>query len=180
MSANEIFYAHLISLILATAMVLISWRWRLAGRVFFVLLFLWAAQVNLRLAFGRPEVYLNYAPLAWSAWYREFILGFFARHITAIVAVIALGQLMIAILVALSGRGVALGLWGAIVFLLAIAPLGVGAGFPTTVIMAWAAGILLMSTYTMSVPTELGHWWRGSAGRRPHDDRGSHRHSNAA
>jgi len=164
MTPNEMFYAQMISITLAIAMVLVSWHYRLAGRIFFVLLFLWAAQVNFLTAFSRPDAYLDYAPLALVDWYRDFIRGFFAQHVTAIVAAIALGQLAIAILVSLSGRGVSVGLWGAIVFLVAIAPLGVGSGFPTTLIMAWAAGLLLMSTYPTSVPSELGQWWQGRAG----------------
>jgi len=164
MTSTQMFYAQLISIAVALTIVLVTWRSRLAGRVFFVLLFSWAAFVNMRLAFVDPTAYLGYAPLAWSDWYRDFIRGFFAAHITAIVAVIAVGQATIAVLVATTGRAVSLGLWGAIVFLVAIAPLGVGSGFPTTLIMAWAAGLLLMMTYDRSVWSEIGSWWRGSAG----------------
>ena len=167
MTATQMFYAHMMSIAVATSMVLACWRSRLAGRLFFVLLFLWASQVNLRMALTNPGVYLEYAPLALLQTYRDFIRGFFAVHITAIVATIALGQLAIAVLVAGSGRSVQVGLTGAIVFLVAIAPLGVGAGFPTTLIMAWAAGVLLTSTYPVSLPSDLRAWWRGRAGRRP-------------
>ena len=164
MTTTQMFYAQLISIAVALTMVLVSWRSRLAGRLFFVLLFSWASFVNLRLSIVDPNAYLGYAPLAWSDWYRDFIRGFFAAHITAIVAGIAVGQAAIAVLVAATGRAVSLGLSGAIVFLLAIAPLGVGSGFPTTLLMAWAAGLLLMSTYDRSMPAELVSWWRGSAG----------------
>ena len=41
-----------------------------------------------------------------------------------------------------------LGLGGAIVFLVAIVPLGIGSGFPATLIMALAAAILLRAHYT--------------------------------
>ncbi|HEX5214036.1 MAG TPA: hypothetical protein VFV98_01165 [Vicinamibacterales bacterium] len=165
MTSTEMFYAQLISIAVALTMVLVSWRSRLAGRLFFVLLFSWAAFVNTRLALTDPIVYLGYASLAWSEWYRAFIRGFFAAHITGIVVAIAIGQAAIALLVATTGRAVSVGLWGAIVFLLAIAPLGVGAGFPTTLIMAWAAGLLLASTYRRSVPSEIGSWWRGRGGQ---------------
>jgi len=178
MTATQMFYAHMISIAVATSMVLVGWRSRLAGRLFFVLLFLWASQVNLRMALTNPGVYLDYAPLAMPV-YRDFILGFFAAHITAIVATIAAGQLAIALLIAGSGRAVEFGLAGAIFFLIAIAPLGVGAGFPTTLIMAWAAGVLLTSAYPMSLPSDLLHWWRGDAGRRrpgPHSSRRAGRH----
>ena len=96
-----------------------------AGRLLFIALFAWAAQVNLRTALATPEVYLDYAPLASLDLYRQVIAGVFARHITAFVTAVALG------------------LAGAIAFLVAIVPLGVGSGFPATLIMAMAAAHLL-------------------------------------
>jgi hypothetical protein len=124
-------------------LVLMSWRWPPIGRLFFVVLFLFAAQVNMRLAFTRPEEYLGFARFAYVDWYRDFILGFFARHTTAIVAAIAVGQFCVGVLLVFGGRALRLGLIAAMVFLVAVAPLGTGAGFPTTLIMTWAAALLL-------------------------------------
>jgi hypothetical protein len=158
MTETEMFYARIASNIVALIMVMVSWRWRGAGRWLFVLLFLWASQINLRTAVGHPEAYLDYAPLAYSRVYREFILGTFARHITPIVGAIAAGQFAIAALISLRGRAVQLGLAGAIVFLLAIVPLGIGAGFPATLIMALAAAVLLRRRYDESLWSPLRRW----------------------
>jgi hypothetical protein len=114
-----------------------------AGRVLLSALFVWAAGTNLRVAITEPDAYLNYAPYAVLDAYRSFILGSFAHHITPIVGTIAFGQAGIAFLLATNGWPRRLGYAGAIVFLLAIVPLGVGAGFPATILMALAAAELM-------------------------------------
>jgi hypothetical protein len=164
---TEMFYARIASNVVALLMVVVSWRWRNVGRLLFVLLFLWASQLNLRTAIGNPAVYLDYAPLAYSNTYRDFILGTFARHITPIVCAIAVGQFAIAALVSLRGRAVQLGLAGAIVFLLAIVPLGVGSGFPATLTMALAAAILLRRRYEDTLWASL-RWLASRPAPRAH------------
>src|SRR5690242_9334746 len=157
MTETEILYARVASNLVALAMFSLTLvrRTREAepplhqeiGRLLYFLSFLWAGCWNMYLANTHPEEYLNYAPLASSAYYRDFILGYFASHVTPIVGAIALGQLSIALLIAARGRAVQLGLVGAIVFLLAIVPLGVGSGFPATVIMAAGAAVLMRARF---------------------------------
>ncbi len=166
MTEQQMFYAHWGSIVAALILVLMCWHWRPVGRLFFVLLFLFAAQFNFRLALTRPEEYLSFAPLAYLDAYREFILGFFARHTGVIVAGIAVGQTLIGVLLLLSGRALGLGLIGAIVFLIAVAPLGTGAGFPATLILAWAAALLLMGR-DRPLHTELAGLWQGRVPLRP-------------
>ena len=153
MTDTQVLVANIVSNVAAWLVLFVSWRWRNAGRLLFLLLFLWAAQVNLRLALWNPGVYLDYARWAVSP-YRQFILGPFARHITLIVAAIAVGQAAIAILVASRGRAVTLGLVGAITFLLAIAPLGRGSAFPFSLTAALAAAVLMSSRYPRSLMAE--------------------------
>jgi hypothetical protein len=99
-------------------------RWAWVG------IFIWAATVNTFTAAVEPWVYLAYGGLTPSAWYEAFINGWFSHHIPDVVMSIAVGQLTIAILLSREGRARRLGMWGATIFLLAIAPLGVGSGFP--------------------------------------------------
>jgi hypothetical protein len=166
MTEQQVFFAHWGSVVAALMLVLLCWRWRPIGRLFFVLLFLFAAQFNFRLAISRPDAYLGFAPLAYLQVYREFILGFFAQHTTAIVAAIAIGQALVGVLMLLGGRSLRLGLIGAIVFLIAVAPLGTGAGFPTTLILAWAAALLLLGN-DRPLHTELAAFWQGKVPLRP-------------
>ena len=111
-------------------------RWAWVG------IFVWAATVNTMTASVEPWVYLAYGGLTPSAWYQHFIAGWFSRHIREMVLSIAAGQLAIAILLARDGRARRLGVVGATIFLLAIAPLGVGSGFPFS--LSAIASLLIM------------------------------------
>jgi murein DD-endopeptidase MepM/ murein hydrolase activator NlpD len=156
MTETELLYSQLASTIVALLMLIVSVRARNTGRKLFVLLFAWAAAVNAWTAIMSPASYLGYAAFAMSDVYRWFILGFFGQHVTAIVVGIAVGQAGIA--VALSGRNrrwQRVGLLAAIAFLLAIAPLGVGAAMPATVIMALGAGVLWRQPATARVVLEV-------------------------
>jgi hypothetical protein len=158
MSEEAMQYARLASTVVGLLMCLACWRWSNVGRLLFVLLFVWAGQINLRTALHNPTDYLNYAPLAPVAAYRDFILGPFAQHIALFVIPVALGQLAIALFIALRGPAVRLGLAGAILFLLGITPLGIGSGFPAPLVMALAAALLWRFDYPRSLPTEMRSW----------------------
>jgi len=159
MTGTQVFYANVISNIVGLAMLVVCLRWRTAGRVLFVALFLWAAQTNMRFALTQPTVYLEYARWAIEP-YQRFILGSFSQHVTSLVAMIAVGQLAIALLVAARGAAAALGLLGAVVFLVAIAPLGRGAAFPFSLTVSAAAIVLARRPIERSLPAELTAWVR--------------------
>ena len=110
------------------------WAW--------VAIFVWAATVNTWTAAVEPWVYLAYGGLTPSEWYQAFILGWFSRHIVPMVLAIAVGQLAIAILLSRDGQARRIGVLGAVVFLLSIAPLGVGSGFPFS--LSAIASLLMM------------------------------------
>ena len=142
MTESQLLYAQLGSTVVAVFMLIVSVRRRTAGRILFSLLFAWAAAVNARLAWTSPWDYLGYAAFTFSDVYRSFILGFFAQHTAVIVTIIATGQAWIAAALLRGRRWQRAGLAGAITFLLAIVPLGIGSGFPATLIMALGAGVL--------------------------------------
>ncbi len=114
---------------------------RLARSLFF-LLFAAASVVNTLTALHNPELYLDYASTAIGP-YRNFIEGWFAEHARSAVTLIAVGQGMIAVGMVLSGWWVRLACIGAIIFLLAIAPLGVGSAFPFSITVSLAAYFIL-------------------------------------
>jgi hypothetical protein len=127
--------AYIISNSLALLFLLISARWPKAGRPIFSLLFAWAGWINWRTAINSPQHYLDYSDLAIPI-YQQIIRGWFSRHITLVVGLIASCQLLIAGSLLLKGRIYKIAVIGAVVFLLAIMPLGVGSGFPCTLILA--------------------------------------------
>ena len=138
------------NLIALAILALAFWR-PAAARWLWVAIFLWAASVNTITVAREPWVYLVYAALTPSALYREFIEGWFSAHIQPFVLAIAAGQLMIAILLSRRGDARWLGIVGASVFLLAIAPLGVGSGFPFSLIAI--ASLLVMEWRLLPVPS---------------------------
>lgn len=152
---------HIISVAVSLVMLGATIKWPNVGRFLFVLLFLWAGYINSSTAISSPEEYLNYGNLAWLEFYEDFIHGFFGQHITLIVLLIAACQFAIGILLATKGSAVKWACWAAIIFLLALTPLGVGSGFPTTVIMAIAMWVISRKQFDLHlwevVKRKLGH-----------------------
>ena len=112
------------------------------SRFLFFLLFGWACWMNWTISQRSPEDYLQYADLSLSGWYRHFINGWFSKHIPMTVGFIATCQGLIAISMLLKGWIFKLACIGGIIFLIAIAPLGVGSGFPCTITFAIALTLL--------------------------------------
>lgn len=140
---------HLIAIALGVAMLVIA---RVAPRVArgcFLALFAWACTVNWRTTLTTPEVYLEYADLTVLELYRQLITGVFAQHITLLVGTIATCQGLIALGLFWGGAPARVALRGAITFLMAITPLGVGSGFPSTVFMAVGCYRLLHTPHAL-------------------------------
>jgi len=96
-------------------------------------------------------MYLAYGALTPSALYRDFIEGWFSTHVQPFVLSIAIGQLITAILLSRGTESRKLGVAGASVFLLAIAPLGIGSGFPFSLIAI--ASLLVMERRLRPMPS---------------------------
>jgi hypothetical protein len=124
--------------IFAVTLVFLAIKWPRLARALFVLIFLAAGLFNIYTALTQPEEYLNYGDMAVLELYSSFINGFFREYTQLIVLVIALGQLSIAALLSGNGNRLRLGAVGGVVFFFAIAPLGIGSAFPTSLIMAVA------------------------------------------
>ncbi len=105
------------------------------------LMFGWASVTNFTISFNNPKVYLDYADTAL-AFYRDFINGWFSAHIQIMVPLIATGQLLMAIGMFLKGWWVNAACIGAVIFLLAIAPLMAGSGFPFSIVVSLAAWLV--------------------------------------
>jgi hypothetical protein len=115
-----------------------STRW---ARWLFAMLFAWASATNLYLGFSNPDTYLEYADMAIPL-YRDFINGWFSHYNHIIIPLIAIGQLLIGIGMLLKTIWVKLACAGSILFLLAIAPLLVGAAFPFSITVSVAAFLI--------------------------------------
>jgi hypothetical protein len=113
------------------------------ARLLLGIIFLAASAFNLYTGLTDPAVYLNYAPMAIPL-YREFILGWFSEHSHVLIPMIAAGQFLVGIGMLLKGWWVKWACIGCILFLLGIAPLMVGSAFPFSLIVSWAAAMILL------------------------------------
>jgi hypothetical protein len=132
-----------ISNIVAILQLIAAVKWPRIARLSFFLLFAWASWTNWKESQQAPQFYLEYADLTWSNWYKDFINGWFSRHIELAVGFIATCQGLIAMSMLLKGCIFKTGALAAMVFLISILPFGIGSGFPCTAIMAVALYILL-------------------------------------
>ena len=145
----SIFYT--ITNLFAIASALLSMRWPTIARVLFGSMFICAAVANSYIATSNPAAYLSFGELTPSGLYRLFILGPFAGHVQLFILIIAACQLFIGIFICYRGPLMTAAMIGGIVFLIAIAPLGVGSAFPSTLIMAVAFLILLLKKTDVNI-----------------------------
>ncbi|MHB2156254.1 hypothetical protein ACX8XN_17910 [Calditrichota bacterium GD2] len=153
MNLQDFMVPYIISNVFSLALIFICARWFKAGKILWGVLFVAAGAFNLFTAFTSPQIYVEaYGSSAVLPFYRDFIYGVFSRHTTLFVTLIGFGQIMTAGLLLLSGRTFRFGILGGIVFLLAIAPLGLGSAFPSTLLMAASLALL---------------WHKGQSGEKP-------------
>lgn len=138
---REYLLPYLISNVAAILILLIAWKSQKSGRLLFAILFGWAAWMNSKTALTHPEFYLEYADMSIPL-YSKIINGWFSKHITSIILIIASAQLFISIGMMLKDGWVKAACVGSIIFLLAIAPLGVGSAFPFSVFTSIAAYLI--------------------------------------
>jgi len=137
-------FLYLASNAIALFLLWASWKRKRLARLLLFLVFAWASWTNWNEALTAPQFYLDYADLTFMDVYKNFINGWFSSNILLCVGFIATCQALIAVAMLLKGWVYKTACAGAIIFLIAIAPLGVGAAFPCTVIMA--IGIILLLT----------------------------------
>jgi hypothetical protein len=136
---NQVYFiAYIISNVFSLILLWSAWKWPRIARMLFSLLFAWACWANWTTVTQSPQAYVDYADLSFSGWYRQFIRGWFSRHIEIMVGIIATCQGLIALSMWGKGWVYKAGAAGAILFLVAIFPFGIGSAFPATLIMAAA------------------------------------------
>lgn len=129
--------AYVVTNAFALVQLIGSYRWPTFTRVVFFLLFAGAAILNVRTVFDTPWSYQSYADYAIPL-YSRFIFGSFDMFIRPIVLSIVVGQVFIAGSMLMKGFYFQEGCFFGMVFCVAIAPLGLGAAFPATLLMALA------------------------------------------
>ena len=143
-SLDEFLVPYIISQVVSIIILMAAWKKTKWARVLFALLFFWAAGTNMYLGITNPNTYQEYADLAIPA-YEEFINGWFSHYNYIIIPLIAIGQFFIALGMLLKSWWVRAACIGAIIFLLSIAPLMVGAAFPFSLTVSIAAWLILLN-----------------------------------
>ncbi len=136
---------HVLAIIVSVALALMAFVWPRLARVGYAVLFGWAAWANWHALAHYPALYRDYGDLAVSGLYVEFIRGFFAYHVMFFVGAVVLCEMLVVAGLIWGGDFARVVLFGAILFLIALAPLGVGSGFPATLIMAVGAARLMFA-----------------------------------
>lgn len=140
MRGNLLSTTYLVSNISALLILLISIWFKRAGRVIIGGMFLVAALVNTWQAIYRPEAYNIYEWIAALPVYEYLIGQVFLLHITLYILILMVFQLLVGTGILYNRKPAFL---AAIVYLLALAPLGAGSSFPCTILLSIACVILL-------------------------------------
>ena len=157
MTGNIFSSPYILSNFVAVLIIYICIMKPVFGRMCMSLLFLGASVVNTVIAISYPWLYLTYADVAALPGYVQFINGFFSRHITTIILFIAAAQFLIGMLLVWKGKMEKLALVGAVIFLLAIAPLGAGSSFPCSLLLTVACILLMKEKKIDPWPVTLLH-----------------------
>lgn len=139
---EEYWLPYILSQAVSLILLWVAWKKKGWARFLFALLFLYAGCYNLYIGLTKPDEYNNFARLAIPL-YRDFIEGWFSTYNYIMIPLIALGQLLIGIGFLLKGWWLRMACMGAIIFLVAIAPLMVGSAFPFSITVSLAAWLIL-------------------------------------
>jgi len=143
MIAQDFLVPYIISNLFALALIFICYKWPKAGKTAWGALFMIAGAFNIYTALSNPQIYVEaFGPSAVLSFYRNFIDGLFSRYTAVFVMLIGLGQMLSGFLLLMPTRWFRFGVTGGIIFLIAIAPLGTGSAFPSTLLMALSLVLL--------------------------------------
>jgi hypothetical protein len=140
-SSLTFWVAYISSNLVAITLIWTAKKYPVFTRAAFFVIFMGASAANTYIAIDSPWAYQDYADTAVPL-YKQFILGAFEAIITPMVLIIALAQLLIAVSMLFEGKLLIAGCWAGILFGIGIAPLGLYAAFPATLLMAVALFVL--------------------------------------
>ena len=133
---EEFILPYIVSNLFALLLLLVSCRTPRISRVLYFVIFCWASFTNANEVLNNPGQYLDYAEFTFIPFYKKFIDGIFSSYTQEIVLFIAGCQMAIGLSMLQKGWIYKLGALGGMIFFLAIAPLGIGAAFPATIVGA--------------------------------------------
>ena len=139
---QEYLVPFILTNIISIILIIVSIKWIDAGKIIFAVIFLFACGFNVYNVINHPDSYLEFGKTAKLFFYRDFIFGDFRDNIIIYIIIIAVIQLMISFFLFTESFLTNYGFTGGIIFLVLIAPLGLGSAFPSTLLMALALYII--------------------------------------
>ena len=141
MNWSDLWMPYLVTHTITLSLLFICHKRPRIGKTAWGVIFVLAGVFNLIYGNVKPAAYLGYGEHALGL-YQRFIHGAFSTNTGLFISLIALGQVLVGILLFARGMPFLVGILGGILFLLAIAPLGIGSAFPSTLLMALCLIIL--------------------------------------
>ena len=141
MNLQEYWLPYTVSQVITLFLIFICYKWPKIGKVAWGIIFILAGIFNIYTGISDPQAYVDYGSSAIGL-YKKFIYGVFSSYTSLIVSLIALGQILVGIFLLMKRTLFLLGILGGIIFLVAISPLGIGSGFPATLLMAFSLVLL--------------------------------------
>lgn len=135
MNLPDYWLPYVITNIVAILLIIVCYKWPKIGKIAWGIIFILAGIFNIFMVVKDPQSYLVYRDNAVD-FYNFFIDGVFSSFTIFIVSLIGTGQILVGIFLFRKGKLYLLGILGGIIFLVAIAPLGIGSAFPSTLLMA--------------------------------------------
>lgn len=133
----------ILSNLAAIFLIFLCFRRPRAGRTAFTVIFLAAGIFNIIAVFISPQIYVEgFGPGVVLTDYKNFIYGAFQENPALYVIPIGIGQILAGVLLLLKNVWLKAAIMGGIVFFIAIAPLGIGSAFPTTIFLAFGLVVL--------------------------------------
>ena len=141
MNLPDYWFPYAVTHVITFLMIFVCFKWPKIGKIAWGIVFILAGIFNIFTVIKDPEAYLGYRDHAVD-FYKFFIDGVFSSFTIFIVSLIGTGQILVGIFLLRKGKLFLLGIVGGIIFLIAIAPLGIGSAFPSTLLMAFSLVLL--------------------------------------
>jgi hypothetical protein len=135
MDSQDVWIPYIVNHCLTFALIFICYKWPKIGKMAWGIIFILAGIFNIYTGILNPQAYVDYGQHAVRL-YQKFIYGLFSSYTSLIVDLIASGQIIVGMFLLMKRTLFLLGIVGGIIFLLAIAPLGIGSAFPSTLLMS--------------------------------------------
>lgn len=143
MNLENNWFPYTITHVITFSLIFVCYKWPKIGKVAWGIIFILAGIFNLYTVISNPQAYLVYSQGAVGL-YQKFINGVFSSYAALIVSSIASGQILVGIFMLMKRKLFLLGIVGGIIFLVAIAPLGIGSAFPSTLLMSISLVLLYL------------------------------------